>query len=116
MDKLKKKTTEKNGDPSAKRRKLDENMDKGKGPKALSLEFDPMENLNFDISSESSSSSSCEEEVDEDVSIPGVFTRCSTNTKERTSVSYLTLMSCIAMCYLGLLYAKETVLLVDIAR
>jgi len=113
MDKLKKKTAEKDSEPSAKRRKLDE--DKGKGPKALSLDFDPLEKLNFDITSESSSSC-CEEEADEDVSIPGVFTRCGTNTKERTSVSYLTLMSCIAMCYLGLLYAEETVLLVDIAR
>ncbi|XP_065919250.1 TATA box-binding protein-associated factor RNA polymerase I subunit B-like isoform X2 [Dysidea avara] len=112
MDKLKKNT---NGGPSAKRRKIDEDTDKGKGSKILSLEFDPADELNLDITSESSSSSS-EEETEEDVSIPGVFARSGANTKERTSISYLTLMSCVAVCYLGLLYAGETVLLVDIAR
>jgi len=116
MDKLKKETTENDGEPSAKRRKIDVETDKGKGPKLLSLEFDPMEEINLDITSENSSSSSCGEEADEDVHIPGLFTRSSANTKERSSVSYLTLMSCVAMCYLGLLYTRETVLLVDIAR
>jgi len=115
MGKLKPKTAQSNGEPSAKKRKTEDDLKKEKQPRVISLEFDPTEELNFDITSESSNISS-EEETEEDISIPGVFTRSATNTKERTSVSYLTLMSCVAMCYLGLLYAGETVLLVDVAR
>lgn len=101
----------KSGDePSAKRRKISPTNERESTTTQAS---DP--NREVDIDGSSSGNSSSDEETEED---DNPSTQNESNKKEGDSPRFphLSLMNCIALCYLGLLYAEETVLVVDLAR
>ena len=103
-------------EPSAKKRKIEDTSGQENAADALStLAFDPDRELNLDLTSTSDSSIS-DEEVEDDSLVSGTQNESSTGKRERLNSPHLSLMNCIALCYLGLLYAEETVLLVDMAR
>ena len=106
-----------NDEPAAKKRKTTEETSGQENVTGQStLDFDPDREINLDMSSTSDSSDSSEELEDDDIFISSTSNKSSKNKKERLDSPYLSLMNCIALCYLGLLYAEETVLLVDLAR
>ena len=99
------------GEPPAKKRRLEEGISHQETITVQStLDFDPDREVNLDMSS---STDSDEDSEDSDVS---AHKGPSKSKKERLNSPHLSLMNCIAICYLGILYAEETVLLVDIAR
>ena len=98
-------------EPPAKKRRLEEGTNHQEAIAVQStLDFDPDREINLDVSS---SSDSDEDSEDSDFS---AHKGPSKNKKEQLDSPHLSLMNCIAICYLGILYAEETVLLVDIAR
>ena len=100
-----------NDEPVAKKRKTTEETSGQENVTVQStLDFDPDREINLDMSSTSDSS---EELEDDDIFISSTGNK---SKKQRLDSPYLSLMNCIALCYLGLLYAEETVLLVDMAR
>lgn len=99
-----------NAEPSAKKRKLEDVT-----AVQSTLTFDPDTELNLDMTSTSDSSDS-DEEMEDNLYISGVCNESGKSKKERLNSPHFSLMNCIALCYLGLLYAGEAVLLVDIAR
>ena len=106
--------------PSAKKRKIeeDESGEEDTADVQSTLAFNPDKELNLDMTStsDSSDSSDSDEEMDDGILVSGIQNESSMDKKERLNSPHLSLMNCIALCYLGLLYAEETVLLVDMAR
>jgi len=101
------------GEPSAKKQKIDSTS----GPENSTLAVDLDREINLDVTSTSDSSSSGEElEDDNDILISSTHDASNKSKKKYSSSPHLSLMNCIALCYLGLLYSEQTVLLVDIAR
>ena len=100
-------------EPAAKKRRTEETSGQENITIQSTLDFDPDREINLDMTSTSDSSDSNEEL--EDI-ISSAHNKSSKNKKERLDSPYLSLMNCIALCYLGLLYAEETILLVDMAR
>lgn len=103
--------------PSAKKRKIeeDESGEEDTADVQSTLAFNPDKELNLDMTSTSDSSDS-DEEMDDGILVSGIQNESSMDKKERLNSPHLSLMNCIALCYLGLLYAEEIVLLVDMAR
>ena len=103
--------------PSAKKRKIEEDVsgEEDTADVQSTLAFNPDKELNLDMTSTSDSSDS-DEEMDDGILVSGIQNESSVDKKERLNSPHLSLMNCIALCYLGLLYAEETVLLVDMAR
>lgn len=101
-----------NDEPATKKRRATEETSGQENVTVKSpLDFDPDREINLDMSSTSDSSKELE---DDDIFVSSTSNKSSENTKEH--LDSLSLMNCIALCYLGLLYAEETVLLVDMAR
>lgn len=103
-------------EPFAKKRRIEDASGQENATGVFStLVFDPDEELNLDLTSTSDSSNS-DEEADDDSLVSGTHNESSTGRRDRLNSPHLSLMNCVALCYLGLLYAEETVLLVDMAR